>query len=417
MAAVGATVRGLQSPAMAIPSDEYTDNPYDYETERATGSAPSLPTSSPIPELSTHLIVWEPGIATTTPFPRTPAFSDLGHARARPPRRRRLAGHAWRMTGDSTRLLAGANAAEDETTSSTTATATSISARPFSPSMPRTNGRSPWTDDLHPDRRHCATTTSTPSAPLSTTGRLTAAWLLANRSVEFRGSYGTGFNQPSLLELYGRADVGYAGNPALAPGALPRGWDAGVDYYVSRKPGALLERDLVPERFREPDRIQFRRLSRHDGERGAGPNPRPRTRAPVRARRPRPGESGPHPPRGRGSDGDGRRRFCSAAPITPPASTSGPTWAAGFSLGAGGTWVGVRADVDAQTFATVNDPGYDVARIYAAWQANRHLSLKVRVENALDRRYEPVNGYPGAPHAGSSACERSGPSEMLRRSG
>jgi len=35
-----------------------------------------------------------------------------------------------------------------------------------------------------------------------------------------------------------------------------------------------------------------------------------------------------------------------------------------------------------------------VARIYAAWKINGHLTVKLRVENALDRQYEPINGYP-----------------------
>jgi outer membrane cobalamin receptor len=42
----------------------------------------------------------------------------------------------------------------------------------------------------------------------------------------------------------------------------------------------------------------------------------------------------------------------------------------------------------------VNDPGYVVARAYAAYQVNQRLSFRVRLENALDKPYEPVNGYP-----------------------
>jgi vitamin B12 transporter len=70
---------------------------------------------------------------------------------------------------------------------------------------------------------------------------------------------------------------------------------------------------------------------------------------------------------------------------------------ASVTLGVGGTWVGIRPDVDALTYATVNDPGFDVARVYAAWQVSKNFAFKARVENALDRRYEPVNGYPALP--------------------
>ena len=81
----------------------------------------------------------------------------------------------------------------------------------------------------------------------------------------------------------------------------------------------------------------------------------------------------------------------------PRYEASGDLWAdlgRGFSLGAGAAWVGVRADVDPQTYETIYDPSYAVARVYAAWKINTHLTLKVRVENALDRTYEPVAGYP-----------------------
>jgi vitamin B12 transporter len=42
----------------------------------------------------------------------------------------------------------------------------------------------------------------------------------------------------------------------------------------------------------------------------------------------------------------------------------------------------------------VSDPGYAVARIYGEWRATRRLTLKARVENLFDRKYQPVNGYP-----------------------
>jgi outer membrane cobalamin receptor len=33
-------------------------------------------------------------------------------------------------------------------------------------------------------------------------------------------------------------------------------------------------------------------------------------------------------------------------------------------------------------------------RIYGEWRATPRLALKARVENALDEKYQPVNGYP-----------------------
>jgi vitamin B12 transporter len=81
----------------------------------------------------------------------------------------------------------------------------------------------------------------------------------------------------------------------------------------------------------------------------------------------------------------------------PRHSGSADLWrvfGAGWSAGAGLQAVAGREDVDALTFATVNDPDYAVARIYAAWQASRRLTVKARVENLFDRKYQPVNGYP-----------------------
>ena len=66
----------------------------------------------------------------------------------------------------------------------------------------------------------------------------------------------------------------------------------------------------------------------------------------------------------------------------------------GVSVGAGLMAAAGRQDVDAQTYATINAEDYTVARLYAAWQVNDRLTLKARIENLLDERYEPVNGYP-----------------------
>ena len=48
----------------------------------------------------------------------------------------------------------------------------------------------------------------------------------------------------------------------------------------------------------------------------------------------------------------------------------------------------------AATFVTIDGQDYTVARVYAAFAINEQLTLKARVENAFDERYEEVNGYP-----------------------
>ena len=56
--------------------------------------------------------------------------------------------------------------------------------------------------------------------------------------------------------------------------------------------------------------------------------------------------------------------------------------------------VAQREDVDARTFRSIDGEDYAVARVYAAGQATPHLAFKARLENALNERYEEVNGYP-----------------------
>ena len=71
----------------------------------------------------------------------------------------------------------------------------------------------------------------------ATTGRATAAWLVATRAVKLRASYGTAFRAPSFLDLYGQSAF-YVGNPALQP-EKARGWDAGADWYLANQRGTL----------------------------------------------------------------------------------------------------------------------------------------------------------------------------------
>jgi vitamin B12 transporter len=66
----------------------------------------------------------------------------------------------------------------------------------------------------------------------------------------------------------------------------------------------------------------------------------------------------------------------------------------GLSAGAGVQVVAGRQDVDALTFETVDDPDYAVARVYAEWRASPRLAFRARLENALNEKYQPVNGYP-----------------------
>jgi vitamin B12 transporter len=222
----------------------------------------------------------------------------------------------------------------------------------------------------------------------SVTGRVTAAWLTPDRSVKLRASYGTGFNAPSFLELYG-VDVGYVGNPDLRP-ERTRGGDAGIDWYLPKDEGSLSAtwfendyRDLIVYDFDVyPGTTANVGKARTDG-----------VELEARLRL------------AAGIELHASYTYLNADDITdgtrllrrPRNSGSADLWkdfGRGWSAGAGVQVVAGRQDVDAQTFLTVDDPNYTVARIYAEWRATPRLSVRARVENALDEKYEPVNGYP-----------------------
>jgi vitamin B12 transporter len=222
----------------------------------------------------------------------------------------------------------------------------------------------------------------------SITGRTTAAWLLADRSVKLRASYGTGFNAPSFLELYGVA-TGYVGNPDLRP-ERTRGGDAGVDWYLPKHAGTLSATWF---------RNDYSDLIEYDF------NAYPGTTVNVDRARTDGLELEAKLGLVAGLELHASYTYLEAEDLTdatgllrrPRNSGSADLWrdfGRGWSAGAGVQAVGTREDVDAQTFLTVADPNYTVVRVYGEWRAGRRLTLKARIENLLNRRYQPVNGYP-----------------------
>ena len=380
MVSLGATVRGLRT-RYGDPSDEYTNDPDDHETEDnwlGTLFADLRPSA----DVSSHLILGDQyrDYDAVQPTPGEPTTVTLERAR-------RLVADwqlAWRMA-DCNRLVAGVTGEEE-----------SFVNNGFGDVDHRQSFWAVFAEDELNLGDQVYLTAGVRRDDFSTfggatTGRLTAAWLVANRALKLRASAGTGFNQPSLLDLYGTSEF-FVGNPALTP-ERSTGWDAGLDFYV---PG---QRGLVSASWFQND---FKNLIEDDF------NLFPATAFNVERARTRGLElAAQTDPRAavqfKGSftrlEGEDETE---QTPLLrrPHYLGSADLWAqlgASVSVGVGGTWVGIRPDVDALTFATVNDPSFDVARLYAAWQVTKALALKVRVENALDRRYEPVNGYPALP--------------------
>ncbi len=222
----------------------------------------------------------------------------------------------------------------------------------------------------------------------ATTGRATAAWLVAQRSLKFRASYGTAFRSPSFLDLYGKSAF-YVGNPNLNP-EKARGWDAGVDYYLPAKRGTLsatwFQTDytnlIVFDFNRSPSTVVNIESARTHGLELSAKTTLPgaiETRLSY--------------------------TFLEADNLSqnkrllrrPRHSGSVDAWHdfGNVSVGAGMNFAAQREDVDAKSFRTIDQEDYTVARVYTAWRVTARLALKARVENLLNERYEPVNGYPG----------------------
>jgi outer membrane receptor protein involved in Fe transport len=56
-------------------------------------------------------------------------------------------------------------------------------------------------------------------------------------------------------------------------------------------------------------------------------------------------------------------------------------------------FVGRRDDIDGLTFGPTEDPSYTRVDLFARWDLG-HFTPYARLENATDRRYAEVDGYP-----------------------
>jgi len=222
----------------------------------------------------------------------------------------------------------------------------------------------------------------------ATTGRATAAWLSADSRWKLRTSYGTAFRSPSFLDLYGQNPY-YVGNPNLKP-EKARGWDAGVDYFLADKKG-VLSATWFDTRISEL--ITFDFASFPGTVKNVG---RARTKgAEVAGKFALPGAV----------DVRLAYTYLEADDLTggarllrrPRHSGSLDLWhdfGGGFSAGTGLVFVSDRMDVNAATFATIRGEDYTVVRVYGAWQATARVTIRARIENLLDEKYEQVHGYP-----------------------
>lgn len=226
------------------------------------------------------------------------------------------------------------------------------------------------------------------SAGEATTGRFGAAWAPVAHT-RLHATIGTGFNAPASSDRYGVPDWGQLPSPALVP-EESTGWDVGVEREFSRG-AALIDVTYFQNRFRNlfdweyQDFVTFQGRTvnrRRASTRGvevaatARPIPQVRLRAGYTYLEARDDETGARLTRRPRHVGDGEVQ------VQPTDS---------WILGAGVHLV--ASNIDGPTpFA-----GYTTVRVFASHALRPNLLLKVRVENALDRQYEEVLGYPALP--------------------
>ena len=223
----------------------------------------------------------------------------------------------------------------------------------------------------------------------ATTGRATAAWEFSPKKAKLRASYGTGFRSPSFLDLYGRSAF-YVGNPALKP-EHARGWDVGLDLLGRFRNSNSLSLTWFENRYSDLITGNFSVF--------------PSTVANVARARTRGVEISGHTYLTRLWRADFNYTYLEAHNLAsgtrllrrPRHSGSidlvYPVLNA-FSIGAGVAYAADRRDIDASTFATIDGENYTVARLYGSYELRPNLTLKVRLENLLNEKYESVNGYP-----------------------
>jgi vitamin B12 transporter len=373
---VGATLRGLAE-RYQDPGDEFTNNLFNYEREQnwlGTVFADARLTEN----LLSHLILGgqDRRFVAVVPTPGRPDAVTVV---------KNLRGVLdWQVTGRLTEhniLTAGITADTGSTVN------TGFGAISRHQTLFGVFGDDEWTPfpDLHltGGLRHDDYNTFGGA----TTGRTTLAWQAAS-ALKLRGSYGTGFDAPSFLDLYGKSAF-FVGNPAVKP-ERSHGWDAGLDYTVPGRQD-VLSATWFENRYSNLIVDNFKVF--------------PGTTANVERARSRGLELSLSTLLFNVAKAKIAYTYLEARNLSenipllrrPRNSLSADVYSDlghGWLVGAGGAYVGHRPDVDARTFATVDDPGYSVVRAYASCQVSGPFALKVRVENALDRRYEPVNGYP-----------------------
>ena len=222
----------------------------------------------------------------------------------------------------------------------------------------------------------------------ATTGRAGAAWNVASHT-KLRASGGTGFCVPGSDDQFGVPSFGQLPSPGLLP-EKSRGWDAGVDQdifggtgqvaltYFQNKFRNLFEYETVNFTTFEGRIVNRARASTEGVELAAAGRICPKVHVRgsytyLEAKNDITGERLTRRPR---HTGDAEVRFDATK-----------HWTFG---------AGVHVVSDRLNGATPMED-YTKARVFVSYQNADGLRAGVRIENALNEKYEEVYGYPALP--------------------
>jgi vitamin B12 transporter len=227
------------------------------------------------------------------------------------------------------------------------------------------------------------------------TWRVTGAWNLAGTATKLRASYGSGFMPPSLAARFG--SVFQEPNPAIRP-ERSRGWDAGLDQGLFGGKGLVSAtwfrnsfRDLIV--FQGADFPALGREVNLDRARTSGVELSGRLVAgAVDARMAWTILSARSL-----SATDPEEMSLIRRPRHALSADLGIAMTPKATAGAGVVAVANRQDTNFNSFPSepVNPGDYALVRVYGSYDFSAHLTIRVRAENLLDTRYEPVYGFPG----------------------
>jgi len=220
----------------------------------------------------------------------------------------------------------------------------------------------------------------------ATTGRLGTAYRLEKTDTKFRATVGTAFNAPGMTERFGAAPW-YKENSTLHP-EKSTGWDVGIDQSLLR--GALTVemtyfqnkfRDMIVGQYIGGDRpYQWQNVARARTE-GVELALVAKLTPTLKARI-------------GGTYLDVYDTTSGRARVGYKPRKSGDAdlqWQATKEWNLG---TGIHYVADRMRSATARISDYSLVRFYTSYEVAKNVSLKLHVENALNRAYEEIYGYP-----------------------